>query len=183
MHAKPPGEKERLDRLLVHQGLAASREAAVRTIMAGGVLVDGAVVDKPARLVARSARIEIEHAAPFVSRAGEKLAAALEAFSIDTHGLVALDVGCSTGGVGLSVCSAGAEKNADGRRSHPVQSGGRHHETLNQIGFVGIGSIWFFAANSLVGPPGQCCNFFFRYRCHGFYGIGDSAGLSWQIRN
>ena len=98
MHAKPTGEKERLDRLLVHQGLVASREAAVRTILAGGVLVDGAMVDKPARLVARSARIEIEHAAPFVSRAGEKLAAALEAFSIDPHGLVALDVGCSTGG-------------------------------------------------------------------------------------
>jgi 23S rRNA (cytidine1920-2'-O)/16S rRNA (cytidine1409-2'-O)-methyltransferase len=94
----PPVDKERLDRLLVHQGLAASREAAVRTILAGGVLVDGAIVDKPARLVARGARIEIKHANPFVSRAGEKLAAALDAFQIDPGGLIALDVGCSTGG-------------------------------------------------------------------------------------
>ena len=61
-----------MDRLLVQQGLAVSREAAVRTILAGGVLVDGIVVDKPARLVARGARLEIERAAPFVSRAGEK---------------------------------------------------------------------------------------------------------------
>ena len=98
MHAKPPIEKERLDRLLVHQGLVGSREAAVRTILAGGVLVDGMIVDKPARLVARDARLEIERAAPFVSRAGEKLAAALDAFSIDPGGLVTLDVGCSTGG-------------------------------------------------------------------------------------
>src|SRR4026208_1942462 len=99
MPAKPPIEKERLDRLLVHQGLAVSREAAVRTILAGGVLVDGMIVDKPGRLVARDARLEIERAAPFVSRAGEKLAAALDAFSIDPGGLVTLDVGCSTGGV------------------------------------------------------------------------------------
>ena len=98
MPAKPPIEKERLDRLLVHQGLVVSREAAVRTILAGGVLVDGMIVDKPARLVARDARLEIERAAPFVSRAGEKLAAALDAFSIDPGGLVTLDVGCSTGG-------------------------------------------------------------------------------------
>jgi 23S rRNA (cytidine1920-2'-O)/16S rRNA (cytidine1409-2'-O)-methyltransferase len=94
----PPVDKERLDRLLVHQGLVASREAAVRTILAGGVVVDGAIVDKPARLVARGARIEIEHANPFVSRAGEKLAAGLDAFHIDPGGLIALDVGCSTGG-------------------------------------------------------------------------------------
>lgn len=98
MPAKPSIKKERLDRLLVQQGLVGSREVAVRTILAGGVLVDGMIVDKPARLVARDARLEIERAAPFVSRAGEKLAAALDAFSIDPGGLVTLDVGCSTGG-------------------------------------------------------------------------------------
>jgi len=98
MPAKSPLGKERLDRLMVDQGLAASREAAVRTILAGGVLVDGAMVDKPAKLVARGAQINIERAAPFVSRAGEKLAAALDAFSIDPRGVTAVDVGCSTGG-------------------------------------------------------------------------------------
>ena len=110
MPGKPPADKERLDRLLVHQGLVASREAAVRTILAGGVLVDGATVDKPARLVARDARIEIERAAPFVSRAGEKLAAALDAFSIDPRGLVALDVGCSTGGFTDCLLQRGVER-------------------------------------------------------------------------
>jgi len=98
MPAKPPVDKERLDRLLVDQGLVASREAAVRTILAGGVSVDGAVVDKPAKLVVRGAHIAIQHPAPFVSRAGEKLAAGLDTFSIDPRGFVAMDVGCSTGG-------------------------------------------------------------------------------------
>src|SRR4029079_3651330 len=110
MPAKPPIEKERLDRLLVGQGLFASREAAVRTILAGGVLVDGTVVDKTAKLVARVARIEIKHAAPFVSRAGEKLAAALDAFSIDPRGQIMLDVGCSTGGFTDCLLQWGAQR-------------------------------------------------------------------------
>ncbi|HSC57751.1 MAG TPA: TlyA family RNA methyltransferase [Nitrospira sp.] len=110
MRANAPVEKERLDRLLVRHGLVASREAAVRTILAGGVLVDGIVVDKPARLVAHDARIEIERAAPFVSRAGEKLAAALDAFSIDPRGLITLDVGCSTGGFTDCLLQRGAER-------------------------------------------------------------------------
>lgn len=110
MPAKPPIEKERLDRWLVRHGLVASREAAVRTILAGGVLVDGIRVDKPARLVAHDARVEIERAAPFVSRAGEKLAAALDAFSIDPRGLITLDVGCSTGGFTDCLLQRGADR-------------------------------------------------------------------------
>ena len=110
MPAKPPIEKERLDRLLVHQGLVATREAAARTILAGGVVVDGTIVDKPARLVPRGARIEIERAPPFVSRAGEKLAAALDAFSIDPRGCIALDVGCSTGGFTDCLLQRGVER-------------------------------------------------------------------------
>lgn len=110
MPAKSPVDKERLDRLMVDQGLAASREAAVRTILAGGVLVNGAVVDKPARLVARGAQIDIERAAPFVSRAGEKLAAGLDAFSIDPRGVIAMDVGCSTGGFTDCLLQRGAAR-------------------------------------------------------------------------
>jgi 23S rRNA (cytidine1920-2'-O)/16S rRNA (cytidine1409-2'-O)-methyltransferase len=110
MPAKPPVEKERLDRLLVNQGLIGSREAAVRTILAGGVLVEGIVVDKPARLVARDARIEIERPAPFVSRAGEKLEAAIDAFGIDPRGLITLDVGCSTGGFTDCLLQRGAKR-------------------------------------------------------------------------
>ena len=110
MHPKPPVEKERLDRLLVQHGLVDSREVAVRTILAGGVSVDGLVVDKPAKLVARGACIEIERAAPFVSRAGEKLAAAMDAFSIDPRGLIALDVGSSTGGFTDCLLQRGAKR-------------------------------------------------------------------------
>jgi 23S rRNA (cytidine1920-2'-O)/16S rRNA (cytidine1409-2'-O)-methyltransferase len=110
MHAKPPVDKERLDRLLVDQGLVASREAAVRTILAGGVLVDGAIVDKPAKLVTRGAHIEVERPAAFVSRAGEKLAAALDTFSIDPCGVTAMDVGCSTGGFTDCLLQRGAQR-------------------------------------------------------------------------
>lgn len=102
--------RERLDSLMVSLGLAPSREHAVRTVLAGGVLVNGNIVDKPARLVARDACIEICKRAPFVSRAGEKLAPALEAFSIDPSGAICLDVGCSTGGFTDCLLQKGAAK-------------------------------------------------------------------------
>ncbi len=91
--------RERLDRALVTRGLAESREQASRLILAGAVKVDGMLADKQARLVSAGAKIEVSlKEAPFVSRGGGKLAAALEAFSVDPRELVALDVGVSTGG-------------------------------------------------------------------------------------
>ena len=67
--ASPPREhKERLDRVLVSQGLVSSREAAARRVLAGGVPVDGIMVDKRAKLVLPDARIEIVRPASFVSR-------------------------------------------------------------------------------------------------------------------
>ena len=102
--------KERLDRLLVSQGLAVSREMAARTILTGGVLVDGAIVDKPAKLVSADARIEVEKPPLFVSRSGEKLAAALKAFSINPKGSICLDVGCSTGGFSDCLLQHGASR-------------------------------------------------------------------------
>jgi len=102
--------KERLDRLLVSQGLAVSREIAARTVLAGGVLVDGIVVDKPAKLVSPHSRIDIEKPAPYVSRSGEKLAAALDSFSIDPEGTICLDVGCSTGGFTDCLLQRGARR-------------------------------------------------------------------------
>lgn len=102
--------KERLDRLLVSHGLTSSREIAVRTILARGVLVDGVIVDKPAQLICPDARIDVEKPAPFVSRSGEKLAAALDAFSIDPAGAVCLDVGCSTGGFTDCLLQRGASR-------------------------------------------------------------------------
>jgi 23S rRNA (cytidine1920-2'-O)/16S rRNA (cytidine1409-2'-O)-methyltransferase len=102
--------KERLDRVLLSQGLVPSRESAARTVLAGGVLVNGIMVDKPAKLVPVDARIEIMQPALFVSRSGEKLAAALDAFQIDPRGTIGLDVGCSTGGFTDCLLQRGAAR-------------------------------------------------------------------------
>ncbi len=66
--------------------------------MAGAVTLDGVVVDKAATPVSSTGVIEIAAPLPFVSRAGEKLQAALLAFQIDPTDCIALDIGASTGG-------------------------------------------------------------------------------------
>jgi 23S rRNA (cytidine1920-2'-O)/16S rRNA (cytidine1409-2'-O)-methyltransferase len=91
--------KERLDQVLVARGLVPSRERARALILAGKVMVDGAVVTKagtPIKAGAEVALREGDH--PYVSRGALKLARALDAFAIDPAGLVALDIGASTGG-------------------------------------------------------------------------------------
>jgi 23S rRNA (cytidine1920-2'-O)/16S rRNA (cytidine1409-2'-O)-methyltransferase len=91
-------EKQRLDILLHESGLASSREKARALIMAGEVLVNGDLVDKPGTRVNIEADIVLKARPRFVSRGGEKLAAALEAFPIVVAGRVCADVGASTGG-------------------------------------------------------------------------------------
>ena len=110
MASLPRVHKERLDRMLAAQGLVPSRDAAARTVLAGGVSVDGVIVDKPAKLVPLDARIEIVQPALFVSRSGDKLAAALDAFHIDPRGKISLDVGCSTGGFTDCLLQRGATR-------------------------------------------------------------------------
>src|SRR5438034_11570996 len=99
MAQKAPSIRERLDCTLVARGLAESREQASRLILAGAVSVDGVLADKQGKRVSAEAKIEVApRAAPFVSRSGGKLQAGLVAFGVDPSGLVALDVGASTGG-------------------------------------------------------------------------------------
>ena len=86
--------KKRLDVVLVERGLAESRTQAQALVMAG--LVRGHT--KPGELVDEDAHLEVEAPPPYVSRAGHKLANALDAFAIDVAGLDCLDVGASTGG-------------------------------------------------------------------------------------
>jgi len=100
----------RLDQLLVQRGLFASREAARRAVMAGGVEVEGRRVDKPGTAVREAARIEVAAREPFASRAGRKLAAALDHFAVDPAGLVCLDVGASTGGFTDCLLQRGAAR-------------------------------------------------------------------------
>lgn len=91
--------RERLDLVLVRSGLARSREQAVRLIMAGTVRIAGKVIDKPATLVRADESIELtKRETCYVSRGGEKLAVALDAFGIIPTGWIAMDVGASTGG-------------------------------------------------------------------------------------
>jgi 23S rRNA (cytidine1920-2'-O)/16S rRNA (cytidine1409-2'-O)-methyltransferase len=109
MRQKPA--RDRLDRTLVLRGLAESREQAGRLIMSGNVRVEGIPVDKQARLVSVTAKIEvIGKAEPYVSRGGRKLEAALNAFHIDPHDLIAMDVGASTGGFTDCLLQRGAHR-------------------------------------------------------------------------
>ena len=97
---KPP--RVRLDQLLVERGLAESRSRAQALVLAGAVRVgegDAARGDrKPGDLLPADTPVAVTGREPYVSRGGHKLAAALDAFEIDPTGLVALDVGASTGG-------------------------------------------------------------------------------------
>ncbi len=79
-------------------------------IMAGEVLVNGAMVSKPAIRVDESDTIELRQKPPFVSRGGTKLAHALDHFQLDVHSLVALDVGASTGGFTDCLLKQGASR-------------------------------------------------------------------------
>jgi 23S rRNA (cytidine1920-2'-O)/16S rRNA (cytidine1409-2'-O)-methyltransferase len=102
----------RLDVLLTERGLTESREQARRLIMAGAVVVDEQRVDKPGAFIAPDAilRIKEEARAPYVSRGGQKLEAALRAFNLDVTDVIALDVGASTGGFTDCLLQHGAAK-------------------------------------------------------------------------
>ena len=91
--------KIRLDLLLLDLDLASSRQRAQALIQAGKVLVDEVPVTKAGAQVLRDSTVRVrtpDH--PYVSRGGLKLQAALDTFDLSVKGLVALDVGASTGG-------------------------------------------------------------------------------------
>lgn len=102
--------KFRLDVLLVERGLAESRAKAHALIMAGQVRVNDQVALKPATAIEPKSTLTVDSGPRFVSRGGEKLDAALEAFGIDVRGLVCADVGASTGGFTDCMLQRGAEK-------------------------------------------------------------------------
>ena len=91
--------RRRLDAELVRRGLAGSRAEAQEAVRAGHVTVRGAPATKSTTLVGTDEALALAGPArPFVSRGGEKLAAALDAFEIDPTGRDCLDAGASTGG-------------------------------------------------------------------------------------
>ena len=88
----------RLDQALVERGLCDSRECAKRAILAGQVRVNGQPARKPSDSVKPDDALTLDAGEKFVSRGGHKLEHALEHFQLDVTGLVALDLGASTGG-------------------------------------------------------------------------------------
>lgn len=120
--------RKRIDILLVERGLAATRARARDAIARGLVTVDGHPVAKAGQTVAVDAAIALTgEADPYVSRGGLKLAHALDRFAIDPRGLVALDLGASTGGFTDVLLRRGAARVIAVDVGH-----GQLHQTLRQ---------------------------------------------------
>ena len=98
--------KKRLDVLLVERGLAESRSKAQALVLAG--LVRGH--SKPGEQVADDVELDVEQPPRFVSRGGEKLRNALDAFAVRVDGRACADVGASTGGFTDCLLQAGAAR-------------------------------------------------------------------------
>ncbi|MFV0434371.1 MAG: TlyA family RNA methyltransferase [Leucobacter sp.] len=107
-HGVWAGEPDRLDRVLPSLGLARSRSRAAEMIAAGDVTVDGAPAVKTGLRVGSGSRIEVAGGDHYVSRAAHKLISALDRFGIDPAGLIALDLGASTGGFTQVLLERGA---------------------------------------------------------------------------
>lgn len=108
-NSKP--KKVRLDCLLVERGLSETRQRAQSLILSGMVLVGDRPAEKAGTPVAADAEIRIRgEDNPYVSRGGLKLRGALDALGIGVQGLVALDVGASTGGFTDCLLQAGAAR-------------------------------------------------------------------------
>lgn len=89
---------ERLDKELVLRGIISGRERAKEEIAAGNVKINGKVCTKASTAVQPEDELSCDPGLKFVSRGGEKLAAAVKAFALDIAGKVCMDVGASTGG-------------------------------------------------------------------------------------
>jgi len=98
MNGSPKVGRRRLDALLVERGLAESRSRAEALILSGTVRVGDRVVTKAGSRIAPDEKLHVEARERFVSRAGEKLEAALEEFDVEVEGRDCLDAGASTGG-------------------------------------------------------------------------------------
>jgi len=104
-------EKKRLDDLLVLKGIADSKTIAQSLIISGRIYVGEKKLDKPGHSISIAENIIFRGPLhPWVSRGGIKLAHALEEFELSVEGLIALDIGASTGGFTDVLLRNGAEK-------------------------------------------------------------------------
>jgi 23S rRNA (cytidine1920-2'-O)/16S rRNA (cytidine1409-2'-O)-methyltransferase len=88
----------RLDRALTEAGLVESRHKAQALILAGRVRVAGETVRRADREVGQGEQLELLTGPAYVSRGGDKLAPALDAFGVEVDGKICADIGASTGG-------------------------------------------------------------------------------------
>ncbi len=96
--------------MLVARGLAPTREKAQALIMAGLVFSGPGRVEKPGTALDAEVELTVRRPLPFVSRAGLKLAEALDRFGIDLAGAIAADIGASTGGFTDCLLQRGARR-------------------------------------------------------------------------
>src|SRR5262249_53490733 len=115
--SKPKQKRTRADVLLVERGLAPTRAKAQALIMAGAVRSGETTIDKPGTLLISGAALEITgqggERESYVSRGGVKLAGALDSFGahgLSPRGVVAVDIGASTGGFTDCLLRRGASK-------------------------------------------------------------------------
>ena len=113
MGVKPTAKtssKIRADLLMVERGLAESRERAQALIMEGVVFAPSGRVAKSGALLNSDVELDLRGRLPYVSRGGVKLGHALDEFGLNVTGLVALDVGASTGGFTDCLLQRGASR-------------------------------------------------------------------------
>jgi 23S rRNA (cytidine1920-2'-O)/16S rRNA (cytidine1409-2'-O)-methyltransferase len=103
--------RQRLDQLVVAQGLAESRTRAQALILAGEVFAGEQRLDKPGTLVDAATELRLKTSGPrYVSRGAFKLLAGLDAFAISPEGRLCLDIGASTGGFTEVLLERGARQ-------------------------------------------------------------------------
>lgn len=103
------GDADRADRVLTALGMVRSRTAARQSIEAGRVTVDGLVIHKAGAKIQAGQELHVTDVDRYVSRGAYKLLAALEQFTLEVAGKVALDVGASTGGFTQVLIEHGAD--------------------------------------------------------------------------
>jgi 23S rRNA (cytidine1920-2'-O)/16S rRNA (cytidine1409-2'-O)-methyltransferase len=174
-----PGNKVRIDRLLVDRGLAETREKAQALLLAGKVFTAGQRIDKPGRLVPGDAPVEVKGWLPYVSRSGLKLEAALDAFDVDPSDKVCIDIGASTGGFTDCLLQRGAARvyavdtgagqidwklrtdprvilleNVNARNLTPEQIGEPAHLLVCDVSFISV-TLLLARFPPLLGPDGE----------------------------
>ncbi len=100
----------RLDISLVQRGLAETQDLAQRLVIAGKVRVAGQLAVAPSMKIQDDAPLSVDSGKRYVSRGGDKLAAAMDAFSVPVQGRVCADAGASTGGFTDCLLQRGAKK-------------------------------------------------------------------------